>query len=503
MKRLFRSLAAVLAVAALLCSSVPAMAAEAPAVSVQVDGKTLIFTDAVPQFKDGRTFVPFREVFEALGAQVTGDGKTAAASRGGRTVSMTIGSTQATLTQDGETVSIAMDAAPYVDGATGRTYVPVRSAAQALGCAVGWDKEARTAIIVDVDELVDNAVEGKSFTYWEKYLAYAQQFNEGIWDTELAMDGSYTISDKDVAPTPIKVPMTVTAKGISSGETQMEMDMTMKMDMSDLIAASREEGGDSSSAMALAMMNAMFRDGFGVQMRGDLSKGKLYFTMSSKMLEESGMPAGEWYSMDLDTMLQEAGMNVTFAQLLEGAGDVTAKDYEEMLKTSLALSAPSGVEDYAELKKAVEKAAAALSDGGFKKSGDNYTATLDLPGDIPEESYKLSFTLTIQNDKVVAYAMEMSGEVDDGTDKVTMVMSQALDQQNALTGKVKMIVSDLMDMDFTLTGKYARGTTAPVTQPPAGAAVTPIDEMMPDTSGSVGVIGGADGPTAVFVGGAS
>lgn len=503
MKRLFHSLAAVLAVAALLCSSVPAMAAEAPAVSVQVDGKTLIFTDAVPQFKDGRTFVPFREVFEALGAQVTGDGKTAAATRDGRTVSMTIGSTQATLTEDGKTSSIAMDVAPYLDGATGRTYVPVRSAAQALGCAVGWDQKARTAIIVDVDELVDNAVKGKSFTYLEKYLEYAQQFNEGIWDTELSMDGSLTISDKDVTSKPIKMPVEVTGKGTTSGKTQMEMDMTMKMDMSELIAAGQEEGGDASAAMALAMINSMFQDGFGVQMRGDLSKGKLYFTMSNKMLEESGMSAGEWYSMDLDAMLQEAGMDVTYAQLLEDTGDVAVQDYVEMLKETLVFSAPGSVESYKEMKEAVEKAAAALADDGFKKSGDNYTATLNLPGDIPEESYSLSFTLTIKNDKVVAYAMEMSGEVDDGTDKVTMVMSQALDQQNALTGKVKMAVSGLMDMDFTLTGKYAKGTTAPATQPPTGAAVTPIEEMLPDDSGSVGVIGGADGPTAVFVGGAS
>ncbi len=503
MKRLFRSLAVILAVAALLCCSVPAMAAEAPAVSVQVDGEMLTFTDAVPQLKDGRTFVPFRAVFEALGAQVSGDGKTASATRDGKTVSMTIGSNQAALTQDGETSTIEMDVAPYLDSATGRTYVPVRFAAQALGCAVGWDKEARTAIIVDVDELVAGAVKGKSFTYWEKYLEYAQQFNEGIWNTELAMNGSYTISDKDVAPTPIKVPMEVTSKGISSGETQMEMDMTMKMDMADLIAISQEESGDTSAAMALYMLNSMFQDGFDIQMRGDLSKGKLYFTMSSKMLEEAGMPAGTWYSMDLNAMLQQAGMDVTYAQLLEGAGDVTVQDYADMIKTALALSAPDSVNDYKEFKADVEKAAAALADDGFKKSGDNYTFALDIPGDIPEESCKLSFTLTIKNDKVVAYAMEMSFEVDDGTDKVTMVMSQALDQQNALTGKVKMSLSDLMDMDLTLTGKYTKGTTAPATQPPAGATVTPIEDLLPDTSGSVGVIGGADGPTAVFVGGAS
>ena len=41
----------------------PAPAAE-QTIAVQLDGQNLTFTDAVPQVKDQRTFLPFRAVFE-------------------------------------------------------------------------------------------------------------------------------------------------------------------------------------------------------------------------------------------------------------------------------------------------------------------------------------------------------------------------------------------------------------------------------------------------------
>ena len=48
----------------------PAPAADqSPAISVQLDGQALPFTDAVPKVVDQRTFLPFRAVLEAMGAE--------------------------------------------------------------------------------------------------------------------------------------------------------------------------------------------------------------------------------------------------------------------------------------------------------------------------------------------------------------------------------------------------------------------------------------------------
>ena len=69
-----------------LSAGAPALAAEAAepaaqpeaavttaapaAISVQLDGENLTFTDAAPQVQEERTFLPFRAVFEAMGAVV-------------------------------------------------------------------------------------------------------------------------------------------------------------------------------------------------------------------------------------------------------------------------------------------------------------------------------------------------------------------------------------------------------------------------------------------------
>ncbi len=178
MKKFARwALAVGLCLTLLVCGALAAGAAD---IAVQLDGQDLTFTDAVPQVKDQRTFLPFRAVFEAMGAQVDYEGSVITAVRGDKSLTMTLGSTQATVVKNGVTTSITMDVAPYVDHSTWRTYVPVRFAAQAFDCVVGWDGETRTAIVIDAEKLVDTAMEGKSFTYLEKLTAMSEKYNQGI-----------------------------------------------------------------------------------------------------------------------------------------------------------------------------------------------------------------------------------------------------------------------------------------------------------------------------------
>lgn len=81
-------------------------------IAVQLNGEALTFTDAVPVAQDGRTFLPFRAVFEAMGAEVSNEGNTITAVRDGKTLTMTIGSTEATLTEGGASSAITMDWPP-------------------------------------------------------------------------------------------------------------------------------------------------------------------------------------------------------------------------------------------------------------------------------------------------------------------------------------------------------------------------------------------------------
>ena len=108
------------------------------------DAKATI--DAAPIVQNDRTFVPFRALAEAFGAEVAYDEATQAvtAELNGVTVVMTIGS--ATYTVNG--TEKTMDVAPFINGS--RTMVPVRFVAEAFGIKVipTYDENGATADIL-------------------------------------------------------------------------------------------------------------------------------------------------------------------------------------------------------------------------------------------------------------------------------------------------------------------------------------------------------------------
>lgn len=282
-----------------------ALAAES-GISVQLDGQNLTFTDAVPQVKDQRTFLPFRAVFEAMGADVDNEGSTITAVRGDKTLTMTIGSTEATVAENGVTTSIAMDVAPYVDASTWRTYVPVRFAAQAFDCAVGWDQAAQTAVIVDTEKLVTEAMEGKSYTYLEQLADLGNQYKEGIWN----MDASFNM-DMSMLTAPMMT-MDGEVKGVMADNAKLDMTMNMKLDMDGLLAMTSAMGAEQPSQEAQAQFAALKTKGMDVSVRGDITTGKLYLNMDMSALAgatENIPTADTWYELDMAALMAQAGMN--------------------------------------------------------------------------------------------------------------------------------------------------------------------------------------------------
>ena len=123
-----------------LCTSIALAQSD---VSVTLNGAPLNLTPA-PQERAGRVFVPLRGVFEQLGASVVYENGTInAQGRGNRSVSLHIGSTQATV--NGQPTTI--DVAPFIVGAS--TYVPLRFVSQALGASVNYDASNRIVALVN------------------------------------------------------------------------------------------------------------------------------------------------------------------------------------------------------------------------------------------------------------------------------------------------------------------------------------------------------------------
>jgi hypothetical protein len=117
---------------AVLTTTLTVPALGAGPVSVTVNGQPANLNPP-PTERAGRVFVPLRGVFEQLGATVVYANGTINATGRGHTVSLKIGSQQAIVDGQQQTV----DVAPFIIGAS--TYVPLRFVSQALGASVNYD----------------------------------------------------------------------------------------------------------------------------------------------------------------------------------------------------------------------------------------------------------------------------------------------------------------------------------------------------------------------------
>ncbi len=111
-------------------------------IKVYIDSTRVVF-DTQPIIINGRTMVPVRAIFEALGAEVIwhGETRTVTATKDEKTVSMTIANHEL---RSGENI-IIMDSPPIIRN--NRTLIPARFAAEAFENSVEWHGETKTVHI--------------------------------------------------------------------------------------------------------------------------------------------------------------------------------------------------------------------------------------------------------------------------------------------------------------------------------------------------------------------
>lgn len=130
-----------------LCSFLLAillLATTAGAVDLYVD-TSKVETDTPPMVVDGRTLVPVRAIFEAIGATVTWDSATSTATgiRGDIVVSIQINNTTAYVNGEPRTLDVP---AQLING---RTMVPARFISESMGCDVTWHQDTATVGVAD------------------------------------------------------------------------------------------------------------------------------------------------------------------------------------------------------------------------------------------------------------------------------------------------------------------------------------------------------------------
>ena len=141
MKKLISMLLCLAVTSVIFCSAVWADSG----INVVVNGESIDFTgDQEPVIQNGRTLVPFRAVFEKMGADVKWfeDIKLCEATYGSITVGIAIGDDKVTI---GEGNVIETDVPAQI--INGRTMVPLRVLSESIGAEVSWDGETKTVSV--------------------------------------------------------------------------------------------------------------------------------------------------------------------------------------------------------------------------------------------------------------------------------------------------------------------------------------------------------------------
>lgn len=126
----------------------------APAARVHLDGQPLA-TSVPPMLKGGRTLVPMRDIFEALGATVVWDSATREirAQKGDQRIWLQIANRMARV--DGQ--ERWLEEAPLIYMRS--TLVPLRFVSESLGADVTWNGAERLVSIITNDRIVANPVD--------------------------------------------------------------------------------------------------------------------------------------------------------------------------------------------------------------------------------------------------------------------------------------------------------------------------------------------------------
>ncbi|MDQ3814856.1 MAG: copper amine oxidase N-terminal domain-containing protein, partial [Armatimonadota bacterium] len=220
------------------------------AIQVQLNGQPLA-TSVPPVSMRGRTVVPMRDIFEALGANVQWNAVSQGiiATRSGTRVNLQINNRAAMV--NGRRVTLDQPAVLW----RGRTMVPLRFVSEALGANVDWNS-AMQLVSIDTGGRVGRGTGGS------------------------AVAGYRTISVPSGAVVPVKMDTTISSGTATVGQTFMATVVSEKLGDSEFPANSKVEGvvvearrkdGDQPGVLDFDFRAVVLPDGTRVPLRGELT----------------------------------------------------------------------------------------------------------------------------------------------------------------------------------------------------------------------------------------
>lgn len=195
-------------------------------INISLNGEWMTFGDAAPLAVEGRTMVPFRAFFEAMGAEVTYEkGHITAVLESGDALELDVDSTVLTWNEGDQLHEVDMGLTPYARN--GRVYIPVRFAAEAMGLEVAWNDYLEVASLTDWDAMAADI--DQNFTHLNALLAasMASVDPEQVYQSSETFQLSGTLYGEKENDTAF---FTLTGEGLVRGDGRM-VSGSVKLDL--------------------------------------------------------------------------------------------------------------------------------------------------------------------------------------------------------------------------------------------------------------------------------
>ena len=269
--------------------------------SVYINGNEL--EDAEPVIKDNRVFIPIRNIFESLGADVeyAASSKTVTAIDGDKTVTFAVGGDVVSITENGALNKITTDAPSFIINDS--VYVPVRFAAEAFNCTVGWDSENSAVIIIDKDKFLEE--HGASFKFANQIMEFANQSSEQSQKLAGTINFSMSVND---GTQDISLSGDIQLNGVANA-TDADLACAINLNERDFdkIVDMITEGFTDEDKTATEEQAAMFKNmTFDFIVDGE----NLILYATSNLFESLGLSADTWVKLDMGDLYSQLGMDL-------------------------------------------------------------------------------------------------------------------------------------------------------------------------------------------------
>ena len=484
-------------------------------VNVMVNGDFIKFAEAaVPERKEGHTFVPAKLFFEVLGAEVAFDNETrmVKADFGDYFAVVAIGSNAMIIMKDDEVQGVDIGAAPYISS-SGSSYIPVRAVAEALGLNVFWDSGYETVVVIDKAGII--AEIDKDFTVANKLLNMA-----------LNSDSADSADSAGLMKTVLSVLATVKLFDSLDGDTDAALgaDMTVVTDgqnvnmtigfklggLIDLILASDPYyTGDIDEVLEpeeIELLESL--TDAEAELIFNYDKDILYIKAPFLTPLIPELPAGAWISVDhVSRLMRQLFYPSDIYYLLEGTEEDEAEDVFSgggLSVGELIYSSNSFYEEYSQIRlydyitSEADDLRPYLGDSKIKVNGNDYTLKLtteDILGPQEEDDpyYYYYYYRYGRTDLDLEVNIKTDGEAITGISGKYFMRESYYYSSGVTQIKCEFDISpEKVSISFEAHEKNqyvvsvdvdlnTAETTGPVkTAPPEGDKVVPIEELFPD-----------------------